>query len=284
MAHVSFEYFPGRTQAAQDQLAETVSVLAQYQPEFQSVTYGAGGSERESSFDAAIAIKASSGIPTASHLTYTGSSRDEIKAFADKLWEAGITRIVALRGDPRDGKQELPFVDTPQFVDALKSFHPFEIAVACYPEVHPRATSSQDDLTVLKAKQDAGATLAITQFFFDNRAFYDFVTRAREAGITIPIVPGILPIYNFARVCEMADACGTTIPEYVFDAFASGKVCGSSELEIASELLKSQLHDLAYAGFESVHIYTLNKAPLAQKAAGAFLDAHDEIINQRRVA
>jgi len=284
MAHVSFEYFPGRTQAAQDQLAETVSLLAQYQPEFQSVTYGAGGSERETSFDAALAIRASSGIPTASHLTYTGSSKDEIKAFADKLWEAGITRIVALRGDPREGKEALPFADTPAFVEALKSFHPFEIAVACYPETHPRAKSREDDLAILKAKQDAGATFAITQFFFDNRAFYDFVAHAREAGINIPIVPGILPIYNFARVCQMAKACGTAIPEFVFDAFANGKVCGSSDLEIASELLKSQLHDLAYAGFESVHIYTLNRAPLAQKAAGAFLDAHDQLINQRRVA
>lgn len=284
MARISFEYFPGRTEGARNQLEDTVSVLAKYQPEFQSVTYGAGGSDRDASFDAVVSIQASSGIPTASHLTYTGSTKDDIKAFADRLWDAGVTQIVALRGDPRDGSKELPFSDTPEFVAALKECHPFEIAVACYPEVHPKASSLDNDLAVLKAKQDAGATFAITQFFFENRYFYEFVASARDAGITIPIVPGILPIYNFSKTCEMAEACGTKIPEFVYEAFANGAICGSSELEIASELLKSQVHDLAYQGYESVHIYTLNKTQLAQTAAESFLEAHETLSRQKKVA
>ncbi len=284
MAYVSFEYFPGRSEKAKNQLEETVSVLAEYQPEFQSVTYGAGGSDKQGTFDAVVSMQASTGVPTASHLTYTGSTQEEIREFADDLWNAGIKQIVALRGDPRDISNELPFTDTPEFVVALKECHPFEVAVACYPEVHPKASTLEDDLAVLKAKQDAGATLAITQFFFDNSKFYEFVSKARDAGITIPVVPGVLPIYNFAKVCEMAKDCGTDIPEYIYDAFSNGSVCGSSDLEIASEVLKAQVHDLAYAGYESVHIYTLNRVPLAQVASEAFLKAHSEIINQSKVA
>lgn len=284
MPHVSFEYFPGRTEKAKNQLEETVSVLAEYQPDFQSVTYGAGGSDKQGSYDAVVSMQNKTGVPTASHLTYTGSSKEEVQAFADELWQAGIKRLVALRGDPRDGSDKLPFADTPAFVKALKECHPFEIAVACYPEVHPKAQSFEDDLTILKAKQDAGASIAITQFFFDNSKFYEFVSRAREVGITIPIVPGILPIYSFDKVCEMAKSCGTHIPDHIYEAFANGAVCGSTDLEIASELLKSQVHDLAYSGFEAVHIYTLNKVPLAKVASEAFLAAHHEISNQLKVA
>ena len=284
MAHVSFEYFPGRSDKAKNQLEETVAVLAEYQPEFQSVTYGAGGSDQQGSFDAVVAMQAASGIPTASHLTYTGSTKEDIKAFADKLWEADIKQIVALRGDPREESNLVPFADTPEFVAALKECHPFEVAVACYPEIHPKAGSLNDDLAVLKAKQDAGASIAITQFFFDNSKFYEFVSQAREAGITIPIVPGVLPIYNFVKVCEMAEGCGTHIPEHVYEAFANGSVCGSSDLEIAAELLKAQVHDLAYAGYEAVHIYTLNKVRLAKVASEAFFEAHEAISHQRKVA
>lgn len=284
MARISFEYFPGRSEKTSNQLEETVSLLAEFQPEFQSVTYGAGGSDQQGSFDAVVAMQNTSGIPTASHLTYTGANKEDIEDFADQLWAAGINRIVALRGDDRAGRNKVPFANTPEFVAALKTCHPFEIAVACYPEVHPKAGSLKDDLAVLKAKQDAGATSAITQFFFDNSRFYEFVSQARKAGITIPIIPGILPIYNFAKVCEMAEACGTHVPEHVYEAFANGTICGSSDLEIASELLKAQVHDLAYAGFEAVHIYTLNKVPLAKVASEAFFEAHKEILHQRRVA
>jgi methylenetetrahydrofolate reductase (NADPH) len=284
MAYVSFEYFPGRTQKAKNQLEETVSVLAEYQPEFQSVTYGAGGSDKQGTFDAVVSMQATTGVPTASHLTYTGSTQEEISAFADDLWNSGIRQIVALRGDPRNGSDHLPFSDTPEFVAALKECHPFEVAVACYPEVHPKAQSLEADLEVLKAKQDAGATLAITQFFFDNSVFYEYVQKAREAGITIPILPGILPIYNFTKVQEMAEACGTSIPETIREAFLCREVCGSTEMEIAAEILKAQVSDLACAGHEAIHIYTLNRVPLAQVASETFLKTHEGLSSQRQVA
>jgi len=271
MPDVSFEYFPPRTEAAQGALRETVETLSQFQPVFQSVTYGAGGSNRQGSLETIETLTDTGKV--AGHFTYTGCTQDEIVAFANDLWQAGVRNLVALRGDARDEGATSPFKDTAEFVRTLRIIKPFEIAVGCYPETHPQAQSREADIASLKAKQDAGASLAITQFFFDNSAFYAFVEEARAAGITIPIVPGILPIYNFERVKSMAKDCGTHIPNHVHQAFAEHVFCGSSDLEIASELLKAQVHDLACAGYEAIHIYTLNRAELAIDAASAFLAA-----------
>ncbi|MEM7068134.1 MAG: methylenetetrahydrofolate reductase [Pseudomonadota bacterium] len=280
MSGISFEFFPPRSNEASDVLQETVDILAAFQPAFQSVTFGASGSQRNGTLETAISLQSRTGIPAASHLTYTGSEVKDVQEFADQLWDAGVKRLVALRGDNRkDGSVQNPFADTPEFVSALKSCHPFEIAVACYPEVHPKAKSREADIAVLKAKQDAGATSAITQFFFDNSLFYEFVEEVREAGITIPLVPGILPIHNFEKVKTMAKECGTSIPDHVEEAFSEARILGTNETEIAAELLKAQVHDLACAGFESIHIYTLNRAPLASIAAGAFLAAHESKLN-----
>lgn len=274
MASVSFEYFPPRTYAGQTSLDQTVDVLSEFQPEFQSVTYGAGGSNREGTLQTLKAVSERSGGLAASHLTYTGSTAAEVAEFANELWNQGVRKIVALRGDDRAHCSPEVFSSTAQFVSTLKRHHPFEIAVSCYPEVHPLAESREADLAVLREKQDAGASVAITQFFFDNSLFYKFVDEARAAGITIPIVPGILPIYNFERTRKMADECGATIPENIVEAFEGAGFSGSDEREIASELLKAQVHDLACAGFESIHIYTLNRLPLAEAAARTFLGAH----------
>lgn len=284
MPSVSFEYFPPRSSKAHDQLEQTVSVLSEFQPDFQSVTYGAGGSGRGGTLDTVKQLAELSGSPAASHLTYTGSSASNVSEFAKTLWDAGIKRIVALRGDDRDGDKPQVFTSTAQFVQTLLRHHPFEIAVSCYPEVHPKAESREADLAVLKEKQDAGASMAISQFFYDNSVFYRFVEEAREFGITIPIVPGVLPIYDFSKVREMARQCGATIPNYVVEAFKESATAGSSELETASELLKAQVHDLALAGFESIHIYTLNRPKLARDAADAFLRAHAAQQDTRKVA
>lgn len=276
MPSVSFEYFPPRNEDGYGVLSETVQVLSAFQPEFQSVTYGAGGSSRDGTLKTIADISAHSDKVAASHLTYTGSTEAEVKEFAEELWSNGITKLVALRGDNRGSQDEEAFSSTAEFVKALRSVHPFEIAVSCYPEVHPLAESRKADIAVLKAKQDAGASIAISQFFFDNSAFYEFVAEAREAGVTIPIVPGILPIYNFKRVQEMSQQCGANIPEFVSDAFGKADTCGTGDLEVASELLKAQVHDLAIAGYEQIHIYTLNRSHLAGKAAEAFFQAHLE--------
>jgi len=274
MPSVSFEYFPPRNESGHSVLTETVDVLSAFQPEFQSVTFGAGGSSRSGTLKIVEEISNKAVGTAASHLTYTGSSEAEVTQFAEELWLNGIRKLVALRGDDRgDGREEV-YSCTADFVRALRKVHPFEIAVSCYPEVHPMAQSRKADIAVLKDKQDAGATLAISQFFFDNSVFYEFVAEAREAGVTIPIIPGILPIYNFERVREMASQCGAHIPDFVHDAFDSVNTCGAEDLEVASELLKAQVHDLAIAGFEQIHIYTLNRSHLAGKAAEAFLQAH----------
>lgn len=274
MPSVSFEYFPPRNENGHGVLTETVDVLSAFQPEFQSVTYGAGGSSRSGTLKVVEEISSRAVGTAASHLTYTGSSVEEVTQFAEELWKNGIRKLVALRGDDRGEGRKEAFSSTAEFVQALRNVHPFEIAVSCYPEVHPLAQSREADLEVLKAKQDAGATLAISQFFFDNSTFYDFVSEAREAGVTIPIIPGILPIYNFKRVKEMAAQCGAQIPDFVNEAFDKANTCGTDDLEVASELLKAQVHDLAIAGFEQIHIYTLNRSHLAGRAAEAFLQAH----------
>jgi len=272
MPNVSFEYFPPRSDVAKGALNETVKTLSQFQPVFQSVTYGAGGSNRDGSLETIKTLTEAGKV--AGHFTYTGSTFEEVEGFANELWDAGVKNLVALRGDERLGSGEhAEFADTAEFIKTLVAIHPFEIAVGCYPETHPRADSRADDIAVLKAKQDAGATLAITQFFFDNSKFYQFVEEVRAAGITIPIVPGILPIYNFKRVCQMAEECGTEVPDTIYEAFAEHAFCGSNDLEVAAELLKAQVHDLACAGYESIHIYTLNRAELAIDAAEAFIEA-----------
>ncbi len=274
MPAVSFEYFPPRNEAAKDALSETVDILSAFQPTFQSVTYGAGGSSQSGTLDTLRVLATRGRSSVASHLTYTGSTAADIAKFANELWDSGIRNIVALRGDDRENGGNEVFTSTAQFIRTLKRYHPFEIAVSCYPEVHPLAESFATDIAVLKEKQAAGATQAITQFFFDNSVFYDFVEKARAAGVTLPIVPGILPIYNFERVKQMAAECGAHIPHHVIEAFDKGATAGSDPLEIAAELLKAQVHDLAVAGYEAIHIYTLNRTELAELAASTFLNAH----------
>ena len=284
MPSVSFEYFPPRDENGIDVLDETVDVLSQFQPEFQSVTYGAGGSSRDGTFNTVTRLAEDGAAGAASHLTYTGSTPSEVAEFAEQLWENGIKHLVVLRGDSRAAEGEEYFSSTAQLVRMLKRHHPFEIAVACYPETHPLARSRKEDLAILKEKQDAGASQAITQFFFDNSAFYEFVDEARASGISIPIIPGILPIYNFNKVKKMAAQCGTCIPDFIHEAFGDGDTCGRSQTEVASELLKAQVHDLAVAGYEFIHIYTLNRASLASVAADAFLRAHLDAHAEKKVA
>jgi methylenetetrahydrofolate reductase (NADPH) len=284
MPSVSFEYFPPRNENASNLLKETVEVLSQYQPDFQSVTYGASGSDRDGTIKTLDTVAEQGDGVVASHLTYTGSTPADVAEFANYLWEKNIRRIVALRGDSREANSQEYFNSTAQFVQTLKRHHDFDIAVACYPETHPLARSRDADLAVLKEKQDAGASRAITQFFFDNSQFYQFVEEARAAGITIPIVPGILPIYNFKKVVEMAKSCGTYIPQFIHDVFSDEQTCGDNENEVATEILKAQIHDLAIAGFESVHIYTLNRASLASIAADTFFQAHKDAQEIRKVA
>ena len=222
---VSFEFFPPRTEAMETQLWRAVETLAPVGPAFMSVTYGAGGSTRERTHAVVTRIQGSLGIPAAAHLTCVNATRAEIDAIADAYWSAGIRHIVALRGDPPGGiggaYQPIPggYAYANELVAGLLALHPFDISVAAYPECHPQAAGPAQDLEALKRKIDAGASRAITQFFFDAADYGRFRERAEKLGINVPIVPGILPLTNFARAAEMAKSCGARVPDHLRSRF-----------------------------------------------------------------
>jgi len=267
---VSFEFFPPRQAEALPSFWEAAADLAALAPRFVSVTYGAGGSTRDQTRDLVSQIQARCSVPAAAHLTCVGGSRDEIDAIAASYWQAGIHRLVALRGDPAGGisagyqPQADGYAYADDLVAGLARLHPFDISVAAYPETHPQAANAQADLDHLKRKIDAGATRAITQFFFDNDCFKRFLDRTSRAGINVPIVPGILPVRNFQKVAAMAAGCGTQIPATLrsrFDAL-SGDIEGCRQF--AFETALKQCEGLRRAGVDHFHFYTLNQADLAR--------------------
>ncbi|MXO93510.1 methylenetetrahydrofolate reductase [NAD(P)H] [Erythrobacter arachoides] len=269
---VSFEVFPSKTEKAEDSMLKAVHALATLGPSFVSVTYGAGGSTRDRSLATATRIAREVHVPVAAHLTCVGASREQTLAMADKFWDAGITRIVALRGDmPNDaGKLDHPFEAHPQgyscaaeLVAGLLERHPFDVSVSAYPEMHPEAKCADEELAYLKRKLDAGASRAITQFFFSSDAFLRFRDRAAAIGIDKPIVPGILPVHNLARTKAMAAECGATLPDWIVDLF-EGLDDHPQARELVSATVNAEFCRRLYAeGVREFHFYTLNKSELA---------------------
>ncbi|MBI1208980.1 MAG: methylenetetrahydrofolate reductase [NAD(P)H] [Azospirillum sp.] len=272
---VSFEFFPPKTEKMEQSLWQAVQRLAPLAPSFVSVTYGAGGSTRERTHATVTRIQRETGVVAAAHLTCVAATRDEIDAVARTYWEAGIRHVVALRGDPpaaADGSGGLggfgyrPFPGgydyAADLVAGLKRVADFEISVAAYPEAHPEAASAAADLDNLKRKIDAGATRAITQFIFDNDAYFRFLDRTAAAGISVPIVPGILPVTNFTRTVEMAAKCGTTVPAWMADAFEGLDRDPETRHLVAATVVARQCRDLVRRGVGDLHFYTLNRADL----------------------
>jgi methylenetetrahydrofolate reductase (NADPH) len=265
---ISFEFFPPKTAALESALWHAAEVLGPLKPSFVSVTYGAGGTTRARTHEIVTRLQ-KQGLNAAAHLTCVGSSKSEINAIADSYWQAGIKHIVALRGDPSGG-MDAAYTPHPEgygyaadLVEGLLKLHPFELSVSAYPEVHPAAPSAQADMEALKRKQDAGATRAISQFFFDNEKFLRFRDRAVSAGIRMPIVPGILPIASFAKAQEFARKCGASMPPEYAQLFAGHDsapvyVRQQTAIDAASE----QCIELMANGVEHVHFYTLNRAEL----------------------
>ncbi len=268
---VSFEFFPPKTEKMAETLWQSIATLAPLKPSFVSVTYGAGGSTRERTHATVARIVQETGIPAAAHLTCVDASRAEIAEVADAYWEAGVRHIVALRGDPpaRDGQFQ-PFKahpdgyhDAAELCAALAARHPFELSVGAYPETHPEAQSAEADLAHLKRKMDAGATRAISQFFFEPDTFFRFRDRAVAAGITADLLPGILPVSNFTNVQRMAAQCGAQIPTWMGRLFEGLDDKPDARQLIAATVAAEMVRRLYAGGVRHFHFYTLNRAELA---------------------
>ena len=264
---VSFEFFPPKTEKMERILWDSVQRLAPMAPAFVSVTYGAGGSTRERTHATLTRILAETSLKPAAHLTCVGATVGEVDAVAGRYWEVGIRHIVALRGDAPEGSG--PYRPHPggyayaaDLVAGLKKIADFEISVAAYPETHPEAASPEADLDNLKRKIDAGACRAITQFFFDAGAYLRFLDRARAAGITVPIEPGILPVTNYRRVVEFSATCGASLPPWMGELFEGLDDDPATRRLVAATVAAEQCRVLYAAGVRHFHFYTLNRAGL----------------------
>ena len=262
----SFEFFPPGDEAMAATLWKSVERLAPLAPSFVSVTYGADGSTRERTHDVVARIQRETPLTGAPHLTCIGATRGEILEIARGYWQEGIRHLVALRGDPpgREGYRPHPggFAYAADLVAGLKRLAPFEISVAAYPEVHPQARSQQADLENLKRKIDAGASRAITQFFFDADVYLRFRDRCAAAGIAAPIVPGILPITRFTQVLRFAARCGTAVPSWLHERFAGLDADEETRRLLAASVAIEQVESLKRHGVREFHFYTLNRAAL----------------------
>ncbi|HEY1258038.1 MAG TPA: methylenetetrahydrofolate reductase [Stellaceae bacterium] len=264
---VSFEFFPPKTEETEARLWEVVKRLEPLGPRFVSVTYGAGGSTRERTHATVRRIRRETSLEPAAHLTCVAATRAEIDRVAQDYWESGIRHVVALRGDPPAGAAGYRphpggYAFAAELVRGLRKIADFEISVAAYPETHPEAANAERDLDNLKQKIDAGATRAITQYFFDIETYLRFRDRARRAGIGVPIVPGILPVTNFAQVKKFSAACGASIPDWMDGHFDGLDDDPDTRRLVAASIAAEQCRRLHAEGVHEFHFYTLNRADL----------------------
>jgi len=264
---VSFEFFPPSTEAMEKTLWNSIKQLSVLEPRFVSVTYGADGSTRERTHAAVARLLKETKLTAAPHLTCVGASCGEIDDIAREYWDLGVRHIVALRGDPpKDVQLYAPhsggYAYAADLVEGLKRVADFDISVAAFPEVHPEAASTQSDLDNLKRKLDAGASRAITQFFFDADLYLRFRDRCAAAGITSAIVPGILPITRFPQLTRFAEQCGATVPQWLHDRFAGLDDDPDTRKLIAASVAIEQVRSLQKEGIDEFHFYTLNRSEL----------------------
>ncbi len=265
---VSFEFSPPKTQEAEDSLWEAIRRLAPLAPEFVSVTYGAGGSTRERTHRTVLRMLRETTLAPAAHLTCVDASRAEVDAVIEDYWSAGIRHIVAIRGDPPGSiggvYQPRPdgYANATELSAGIRAIAPFEVSVSLYPQVHPESPSIAHDIDVLKAKIDAGASRAITQFFFDVDGFVRFMEAVRRAGVAIPISAGIMPVTNYKGLKRMAGACGIPLPDWLGNLFEGLDADPDTRRLIAGSVAAEMCAKLAEEGFDDFHFYTLNRADL----------------------
>jgi methylenetetrahydrofolate reductase (NADPH) len=265
---VSFEFFPPKSEEMEQTLWASVARLAPLKPNFVSVTYGAGGSTRERTHATIVRILGETNLKPAAHLTCVAATREEIDKVARGYWDAGVRHVVALRGDPPEGagKRYVPhpggYAYTTDLITGLKKIGNFEISVSAYPEKHPDSSSIEAELDVLARKVDAGATRAMTQFFFDNAVYFRFLDKVHARGISVPIVPGILPVQNFKQARNFAERCGTSVPSWIARRFDGLDEDPATRKLIAAAVAAEQVLDLVDKGVRDFHFYTLNRADL----------------------
>lgn len=269
---ISFEFFPPAGPKTERMMWRSMGQFMLLNPDFVSVTYGAGGSTQEKSIQIVEQMQSETNIPTAAHLTCVGASKAEVNDVAQKFWDLGVKKIVALRGDPQG--ETLAFESHPdgyscaaELVEGLKKIADFDISVAAYPETHPEAKSAQADIDYLKRKLDAGANNAITQYFYNTDTYLEFLNKCTQAGITQNIIAGIMPIHNFQKIVSFSERCGAGVPWQHEKAFAELDNDPIGYRELSIQLAVEQCQQLQAAGVNCIHFYTLNRSDLCYEIA-----------------
>ena len=270
----SLEFFPPKTDDGHANLRATLDTLRHDRPDYVSVTYGALGSTRDRTIDIVKWIKQDLGIEAMAHFTCVGATADELRATLTEIEAAGVENVLALRGDPPEGEAEWTQTDggllySTELIELLREHFGFAVGAAAFPEVHPQAESSEADIRFLKAKQDAGASFLITQLFYDNEFYFEFVARAREAGVTVPIIPGIMPVTSVRNIKRITELCKSEIPD-AFERELEARAEDSDavhDLGIAYATL--QCMDLLARGAPGIHFYTLNRSPATRAILAA---------------
>jgi methylenetetrahydrofolate reductase (NADPH) len=270
----SFEFFPPKTEAGEQNLYRALQELKALEPSFVSVTYGAGGSSRSKTIEIVKRIKEEFGLEAMAHFTCVGATVPELRATLDEMQAAGIENVLALRGDPPEGedawtKTEGGLEYSRELVALIGGDYEFAIGAACFPETHIHAESAESDLRYLAEKVDAGVDFLITQMFFDNNFYFDFVARARRAGLTVPIIPGIMPITRVGQLERMASMCGSAIPEGLRAELHGRESDAEAVLDFGVAYATLQCSELLAAGAPGVHFYTLNRSPATRAIVSA---------------
>lgn len=276
----SFEFFPPRTEEAARQLERTIADLRELKPSFVSVTYGAGGSTRERTVEIVTRVKRETGIEAMAHLTCVGSTRDDLATVLDRIAESGIENVLALRGDPPKGQTEFTAVEggfryASELVEFIRSRHDSGLCLggACYPEKHPECGNPAVDLMNLKRKVDQGLDFVITQLFFNNRRYFEFVEHARRIGVQVPIIAGIMPITNASQVERFMVNCGATIPFELAEELDRRRHDAQAVLELGIAHATAQCTELLGRGVPGIHFYTLNRSTATREIYAALQSA-----------
>jgi methylenetetrahydrofolate reductase (NADH) len=271
----SVEFFPPKTEEGRETLFETVEVLSRLGPSFFSVTYGAGGATREGTVEITRAIRDEYGVEAMAHLSCVGETTDTLREMVDRIADAGIENILALRGDPPRGQTDFVQPEgglgsAAELAGLISEAHP-ELAIggACFPEVHPEAPSLEADIAYLKTKVENGASFLITQLFYENRSYFEFLPEARAAGIDVPIIPGVMPMTGYKQIARIAELCEAKIPERLSDAMEAADGDERAEFGLGVAYAAQQCAELLREGAPGIHLYGLNRWPAARAILGA---------------